>query len=161
MATITRPIYDKKYPALKRFSWPWRILATYTTFITWAISTPWLLIRSLAPYNFQDNLASVEKTFFDFVTPIVNFVQDTAFKFFAIADNTTDWAINTATHIYNNNLKGFETGFENLLNNVEHRVRILKDEGLNGIPKALSFDVHTPAVQKTPLVGTLAGEKLS
>lgn len=37
-----------------------------------------------------------------------------------------DWAINTATHVYHNNLKGFEKTFDHLLRNTEHRVRILK-----------------------------------
>lgn len=35
--TFTRPIYDKKYAPLKRISWPWRILATYTSFLTWCV----------------------------------------------------------------------------------------------------------------------------
>jgi hypothetical protein len=38
----------------------------------------------------------------------------------------TDWAINTATHVYNHNLKGFEVTFDRTLRNIEHRVRILK-----------------------------------
>ncbi|EFJ45523.1 hypothetical protein VOLCADRAFT_94281 [Volvox carteri f. nagariensis] len=145
LSAVRRPIYDRTYPKLKRFSWPWRLLATYTSFLTWLASTPWLLIRSLAPQNLQDNLADMERGFFNFVTPLVNFVQDTTFKAFHIADVTADWAINTATHVYQHNLKGFEHTFDHALRNVEHRVRILKDDGLNGIPKALSFDLHTPA----------------
>ncbi|GLC39343.1 hypothetical protein PLESTB_000895200 [Pleodorina starrii] len=138
------PIYDRTYKPLKRFSWPWRLLATYTSFLSWLASTPWLLIRSVAPSNLQDNLTDIEHGFFNFITPIVNFVQDTTYKAFSIADATVDWAINTATHIYHNNLKGFEHTFDHALRNVEHRVRILKDDGLNGVPKALSFDLHTP-----------------
>lgn len=30
-------IYHRHYPALKRFSWVWRILATYTSFMTWCV----------------------------------------------------------------------------------------------------------------------------
>ena len=37
----------------------------------------------------------------------------------------------------------------------------LQDDGLSGIGKALSYDVHTPLIQKTPLAHTTLGEKLS
>mgnify|MGYP001807472254 CR=1 FL=1 len=37
----------------------------------------------------------------------------------------------------------------------------LQDDGLSGIGKALSYDVHTPLIQKTPLAHTALGEKLS
>ncbi|PNH04947.1 hypothetical protein TSOC_008841 [Tetrabaena socialis] len=161
LSPLTRPIYDRKYTPLKRYSWPWRILATYTSFLTWLASTPWLLIRYVAPANFQDNLTDIERGFFNIVTPVVTFVQDTTFKGFAVADSATDWAINTAAHIYNHNLKGFEHTFENLLRNTEHRMRILKDGGLQGIGKALSFDLQTPLLQKTPLANTTIAEKLS
>ncbi|KAG2492119.1 hypothetical protein HYH03_009610 [Edaphochlamys debaryana] len=161
LSAVTRPIYDRKYSSLKRFSWPWRVLATYASFMTWLVSTPWLVIRSIAPYNFQDNLSSIESGFLDFVTPIITFVQDTSYKAFSVADSTADWTINTATHVYHNNLKGFEHNFDQFLRNVEHRVRILKDDGLNGITKALSFDVSVPAIHKTPLASTVIGEKLS
>ncbi|GFR46515.1 hypothetical protein Agub_g8101 [Astrephomene gubernaculifera] len=161
LSPATRPIYGRKYSGLKRFSWPWRILATYTSFMTWLVSTPWLLVRMLAPYNFQDNLADIERAFLNFATPLVNFVQDTTYKAFSIADSTADWAITTALHVYNHNLKGFEHTFDHLLRNVEERVRILKVDGLNGIPKALSFDLSVPAIQKTPLANTAIGEKLS
>ncbi|EFJ50773.1 hypothetical protein VOLCADRAFT_88631 [Volvox carteri f. nagariensis] len=165
----TRPIYDRAYPPLKRFSWPWRLLATYTSFLAWLASTPWLVVRSVAPANFKDNLDDLERSFFNVATPIVTFVQDTTNKIFATLDSTvcvgvvvgTDWAINTATHVYQHNLKGFEHTFENLLLNLEQRVRILKNEGLNGIPKAVSFDVSVPLVQKTPLANTPIAEKLS
>ncbi|KAG2427858.1 hypothetical protein HXX76_012178 [Chlamydomonas incerta] len=158
---LSRPIYDRKYAPLKRLSWAWRALATYVSFMTWLASTPWLAVRQLAPSNFQDTLSDVERSFLDFVTPITNFVQDTSYKAFSIADSTIDWSINTATHIYHNNLKGFEHTFNHFLNNMEHRVRILKDDGLSGIGKAISLDVHTPLMQKTPLAHTTLGEKLS
>ncbi len=35
LSPLTRPIYDRKYPGLRRFSWVWRTLATYTSFMTW------------------------------------------------------------------------------------------------------------------------------
>ncbi|PNW74588.1 hypothetical protein CHLRE_12g491550v5 [Chlamydomonas reinhardtii] len=158
---ISRPIYDRKYSPLRRLSWAWRSLATYASFITWLFSTPWLAVRQLAPNNFQDTLSEMERSFLDFVTPFANFAQDTSYKAFSIADSTIDWTINTASHIYQNNLKGFEHTFDHFLNNVEHRVRILKDDGLSGIGKALSYDVHTPLIQKTPLAHTTLGEKLS
>ncbi|KAG2452689.1 hypothetical protein HYH02_002921 [Chlamydomonas schloesseri] len=161
LSPITKPIYDRKYSPLRRLSWAWRMLATYTSFMFWAASTPWLALRAIAPYNFQDNLSDIESAWLGFITPITNFVQDTSYKAFSIADSTIDWSINTATHIYHNNLKGFEHTFENILRNVEHRLRILKDDGLSGIGKALSFDVHTPVIQKTPLAHTTIGEKLS
>lgn len=161
VSPVSRPIFDRKYPQLRRFAWPWRILATYTTFLTWLASTPWLVLRSIAPYNFQDNLHDVERAFLSFVTPIVNFVQDTSYRVFAITDSFVDWAINTATHIYHNNLKGFEHTFDHVLRNIEHRVRLLKDDGLNGIGKALSLDLSTPLIQKTPLANTAIAQKLS
>jgi hypothetical protein len=34
-STLSRPIYDRTYQPLKRFSWPWRLLATYASFMTW------------------------------------------------------------------------------------------------------------------------------
>ncbi|GLC39335.1 hypothetical protein PLESTB_000896000 [Pleodorina starrii] len=108
-----------------------------------------------------DNLTDIERGYFNFVTPIINFIQDTTYKVFSALDSTTDWAINTATHVYNNNLKGFENTFENVLLNLEHRVRILKNEGLNGIPKAVSFDVSVPAIHKTPLANTPLTEKFT
>ncbi|KAG2492114.1 hypothetical protein HYH03_009605 [Edaphochlamys debaryana] len=143
LSPLHRPIYDRKYPQLRRFSWPWRVLATYASFMTWLVSTPWLALRMIAPHNLQDNLQSVENTWFDFVTPIMNFVQDTSYKAFNIFDSMIDWTINTATHVYHNNLKDFEHTFDHFLRNIEHRVRILKNEGLTGIPNALSMDVHT------------------
>ncbi|PNW74537.1 hypothetical protein CHLRE_12g492150v5 [Chlamydomonas reinhardtii] len=159
--TLSRPIYDRKYSPLRRLSWAWRILATYTSFLTWLVSTPWLALRAVAPYTVQDNLSDAESAWFGFFTPFATFVQDTSYKAFSIADSTIDWTINTASHIYHNNLKGFEQTFESILSNVEHRVRILKDDGLSGIGKALSYDVHTPLIQKTPLAHTALGEKLS
>ena len=36
--TLSRPIYDRKYSPLRRLSWAWRILATYTSFLTWWVA---------------------------------------------------------------------------------------------------------------------------
>lgn len=139
--SLSKPVYDRKYPSLKRFSWVWRILATYSSFVLWASTVPWLIVKWLAPANLQDNLWDIESAFLNIATPIINLVQDTAYKAFSIFDSTVDWFINTSTRFYNTNLKGFEKNFDHLLHNVEHRVKLLKDNGLSGITQALSFDL--------------------
>lgn len=158
LSPTKRPIYDRNYPPLKRFSWVWRLLATYWTFVSWAVSLPWLVVRWLAPANLQDNLSDFENTFFNFTTPVINFIQDTAYRVFHLADYTTDWAITNSAHFYQHNLKGFEHTFEHFLRNLEHRVRLLKDNGLSGIGPALSLDVGkggpNPIIANTPLVHT-------
>lgn len=146
LSPITRPIYDRSYGPLIHFNWVWRALATYSTFMFWLASTPWLLIRQVAPYNFQDTLHDAEHGWLGFITPLVNFSQDIAYKVFAIADSFSDWFFSLAS---------------NILHNVEHRVRILKNDGLHGIPNALSLSMHTPLLAKTPLAYVPGADRLT
>jgi hypothetical protein len=158
LSPTKRPIYDRNYPSLKRFSWVWRGLATYWTFMSWFVSIPLLILNWIAPANLKDNLADFEQAIFNVLTPVVNFIQDTTYRFFHIADYTADWAIVNSTHFYNSNLKGFEHTFEHFLRNLEHRVKLLKDNGLSGIGPALSLDLGrggpNPLIANTPLAHT-------
>lgn len=52
------------------------------------VSTPWQIVRWLAPVNLQDNLADIESAFLNIARPIANFVQDTAYKAFSIFDSS-------------------------------------------------------------------------
>ncbi len=76
-----------------------------------------------------------------------------------------DWLINTLTHFYHHNLKGFEKNFDIVLKNVEHRVRLLKVGGQQDCDSGLVDDEHQDdhALQKMnmPVQAPLACVRLT
>ncbi|GIL84564.1 hypothetical protein Vretifemale_13126 [Volvox reticuliferus] len=149
----TRPIYDKSFPPLKRLSWAWRFTATVAGYLMWGYTIPWLIIRMLAPtFNLQDKVNELEDNFLQVARPIVNAIQDTAYSIFKNFDSVADWAIQTGSHVYDNNKNTVIHTVEDVLSFFEIRLKFLKHEGLNGIFRFFSFDLAEPTSRKIPLV---------
>ncbi len=94
---------------------------TATSIHTCANTHPSCPPRTIRP---QDNLSDIEHGFLSFVTPIVNFIQDTSYKAFSIADAT----VSEGGHVF---LEGQQVK-KSFGNNWEHKGRTSAQPGSTG-----------------------------